>query len=280
MPHKMAIFLPIEFQVDYTVAMEMMNERPSRDDFRLWLQSEWMMRCKRNPRFSLRSFALVLDMDSSTVSQLISGKRKASKKVISKICERLSADQSLLTKFLVQEQRNSQGDSKLKMSQTDYQLLNEDAIAVLSNWYYFAILEIVNVDHFQSSYTWIANRLGLTTPEIKIAVERLTRLNLLSVESGKIKRTEKFLTTYAPGQTSKAQKEFQKQVLDMALEAIDEVPIELRDMSNMTMAIDIDKIPEARKMITKFRRELSDFLEDGERTQVFQLAVQLYPISK
>lgn len=250
------------------------------DEFRLWLQTELMSRCKKNPRYTLRSFAALLEMDSSSVSQLISGKRRASKKVISKICERLSVDQKKQSQFLSKIKKTKSNDNEVTAGEINYQLMSDDAITVLSNWYYFAILEIINSDNFQNSYTWIANRLSLTASEVKIAVERLVRLNLLKIEDGSIVRTEKFLSTYIPGQTSAAQKEFQKQVLQMAITAIDDVPIELRDMSNMTMSIDVDKIPEAKKMITDFRRKLCAFLEDGERTQVFQLGIQLYPLSK
>lgn len=249
------------------------------DEFRLWLQSELMGRCNRNPRYTLRSFAALLEMDSSTVSQLISGKRRAARKVINRICKSLGANPKLQYEFLEKASRIIKTEPQIN-DVNNYQLMSDDAIEVLSNWYYFAILEIINIDNFQSSFTWIANRLSLTASEVKIAIERLTRLNLLKIEDNQIKRTEKFLTTYIPGQTTSTQKEFQKQVLRMALDAIDDIPIELRDMTNMTMSIDIDKIAEAKKMITKFRRELCTFLEDGERTRVFQLGIQLYPISK
>jgi uncharacterized protein (TIGR02147 family) len=206
----------------YLVFMETTTQL--NDDFRLWLQSELMNRCKRNPRYTLRNFATLLEMDSSTVSQLISGKRRASVKVITKICEKLQISPILAEKFL-SATKSGKGQTIALKNETSYQLVNEDAIAILSNWYYFAILEIINADNFQHSYSWIAKRLSMNTAEIKIAVERLVRLNLLTIEEGKIKRTDKFLSTYAPGHTSAAQKEFQKQILKMALAAIDDVPI-------------------------------------------------------
>jgi uncharacterized membrane protein (DUF106 family) len=48
----------------------------------------------------------------------------------------------------------------------------------------------------------------------------------------------------------------------------------------MTMSIDVKKLPEARKIIKKFRREMSQFLESGNQTRVYQLGIQLFPISK
>ena len=54
-------------------------------DFQDWLVSEFTSRCKRNPRYSMRAFAKQLDMDPSSVSQLLSGKRNASKKMVKRI---------------------------------------------------------------------------------------------------------------------------------------------------------------------------------------------------
>jgi hypothetical protein len=39
------------------------------------------------------------------------------------------------------------------------------------------------------------------------------------------------------------------------------------------------KIKEAKDKIKKFRRELCDFLEDGNHDSVFQLCIQLYPLT-
>jgi uncharacterized protein (TIGR02147 family) len=248
-------------------------------EFRFWIQSELMQRCKRNPSYSLRSFAALLDMDPSSISQIISGKRQASVKVITKICERLGADPYYKEKFLTQEKIRKKKIPELGQG-PNYNTMSEDAISVISNWYHFAILELMNTDHFQSQPSWVANRLSLSTIEVKMAFERLVRLNLIKEENGKYSRTEKFLTGYTPGQTTEAQKELQRQILRMALDAIDNVSIEERDMTNMTMAIDLDKLSEAKKMITKFRRDLCAFLEDGKRTCVYQFGLQLYPISK
>ena len=51
-------------------------------------------------------------------------------------------------------------------------------------------------------------------------------------------------------------------------------------MTSMTMAIDVDRLPEAREVITKFRRELCALLENGEQTRVYNLGIQLYPVSE
>jgi hypothetical protein len=62
-----------------------------RERFRLWLQKQYEIRRQKNPRYSLRAFASILRTDSSSVSQLLSGKRAPSKKALRELCSRLAA---------------------------------------------------------------------------------------------------------------------------------------------------------------------------------------------
>jgi len=276
----MATTIVFHFEAIYKTHMEP-SLSYTKDSFRIWLQSELMERCRRNSSYSLRSFSALLEMDASSVSQILAGKRQPSSKVMEKICNRLNT-RSDVTAAFIKECAYKNSSKKINVDEpiTDYKVMTEDVVTFLSNWYYIAILELTYIDSFESKPSVIANMLSLTTAEVKVAIERLMRLGLLSEENGSIKKTDKFLTNFAPGQTSAAHKELQRQVLNMALDALDNIPQEDKDITSMTMAIDIDKLPEARKKITKFRRELCEFLEDGKQTRVYHLGLQLYPISK
>lgn len=70
-----------------------------RMNFRLWLQKQFTDRCKRNPRYSLRAFAKSLFLEASTLSQILSGKRVVSKKIIQGLCDKLSATPKDLKSF-------------------------------------------------------------------------------------------------------------------------------------------------------------------------------------
>ncbi|MGE3610246.1 MAG: TIGR02147 family protein [Bacteriovoracaceae bacterium] len=246
-------------------------------NFRLWLQSELTDRCRKNSRYSLRSFALLLDIEPSSLSKILAGKRKPTPKVITKICERLSVGPTLTDKFL-----KTSREKKTHTSNTDqnFELIAEDTFVYISNWYYAAILELTFTDEIKDDPQYISSALGITVTEAKIAIERLLRLGLLSKEASVLKKTSAHITNFTPGFTSSANKEFQRQILKKALEAIDLVNGPDKDITSMTMAIDVDKLPEARKIIAQFRRDMCAFLEDGEQTRVYNLGIQLYPISK
>ncbi len=268
----------------YSVAVEkeITQQNTAMPDFRLWLQKEFTDRCKRNPRYSLRAFAQLLKMDASSISQIFSGKRKASKKVISQACGTLSANSELQNYFIQKSKENFKYASlgKAKIIEPTFELLAQDAFAFISDWYHFALLELINVEGFNQNPSWCAKSLGITKTEAQIAIERLIRLGLFRYENKKLVRTNKLITNFSQGMTSPAHKNIQRKILELALAAIDNTPTEAKDITAMTMAIDTKKIPEARKLISKFRREMSTYLEDGPQVQVYNLAIQLYPISK
>ena len=241
-------------------------------NFRLWLQRQFTERCKRNARYSLRAFAKSLELDPSSVSQILSGKRPISKNTIQAICEKLLTTPKDLKAFGLMQSATGADES--------YFQVGVDTFSAISEWYHYAILELTFVSGFKADPKWISRKLSITTEEAKTAVERLKRLGLLLEENGSLIKSSKLLTNQSNVNTSAAHKELQKQVVEKALLSIDECHPEEKDITSMTMAIDEKNMSKARELIRKFRRDLCSLLEDGEQTRVYNLGIQLYPISK
>ncbi len=218
-------------------------------------------------------------MDASSVSQILAGKRKASTKVIEQITSTLGTHPDMKRTFL-EANKYKRSTPDLQTNEEKFALLAKDSFAFISEWYHIAIIEFVSVDGFKNNPAWIARSLGISAVEAREAIARMIRLNIIREENGVLLKTYKFATNFEPGTTSAAHKQLQRDIVSKALAAIDNVPQEEKDITSMTMAIDIAKLPEARKLITKFRRDLCAFLEDGKQSRVYNLGVQLYPVSK
>lgn len=240
--------------------------------FRIWLQKQFELRRQRNARYSLRAFAATLQMDASSLSQMLSGKRTPSKKVLLSICQRLTASPKELRMMSLLDDSTTVADDAFQLS--------ADTFAVISEWYHFALLELTFIAGFKSDPKWIASQLKISVTEVKAAIDRLVRLNLLKNHKGVLSKTHEVLTNHTGLQTSTARKNLQRQIISKALSAVDETPQEEKDITSMTMAIDPKNLDRARELIKKFRRDLCLLLEDGEPSQVFNLGVQLYPVSK
>jgi uncharacterized protein (TIGR02147 family) len=144
--------------------------------FRLFLQSELARRCLSNPQYSLRSFALQLGINHSTLSQLLRGKRALTPRMIEALGGRLKLKPEEIEAFMERERRT--GATVLS---NEIRLLTVDTLALLSDGSHRAILELTHMKGFIADSRWIARTLDLTTDEVNMALSRLTRLGLLEM---------------------------------------------------------------------------------------------------
>lgn len=231
-------------------------------EFRLKLQDEFARRTRVNERYSIRAFANHLGLDSSTLSQILAGKRLLSEKKISDLCETLGMTAP-----------------SEKAEARKFEVLDQDTFAVIADWYHFAILDLTLLKTFKADPKWIARKLAIQTHEALGALERLKRLGMLVNKNGKLIKGQAFYSNYSEGKTSAALKEYQRQVIKKALVAVDNCAQDTKDITSITIAADSRKLKLAKEKIKKFRRELCAFLEDGESDSVFHLALQLYPVT-
>jgi len=234
-------------------------------EFRTHLQNQLTNRTRSNSRYSLRAFAKTLELDPSSVSQILSGKRKASPQMMERICEKVGWPPS----YYPQPTNNA-----------DYFLLTQDAFAAISDWYHYAILDLTLTNGFKSDPGWIARRLGISRSEAQIAMERLKRLGMLVGEGKLLKKGKSHYANYSLGQTSEAHREYQRQIIRKALEAVDTCDPKDKDITCITIAANPRKLEAAREKIKKFRREICGFLEDGTGESVHVMAIQLFPLTK
>ena len=261
-------------------AVSLKNSEQPITDFLAWFQREYLKRRQKNENYSIRAFSNYLKISPATVSHLLSGKRVPSGKFATKLFTKLELTPREKEIILSALNKKNVADIAEKSVEYDYQMIALDSFKLLSEWYHYAIIEMTSAIGFKFDYAWIANHLGISVTEARQAIERLLRLDLIEERNGTLIKSQGFVTNGDDTLTTSAHKQLQRHVLQKALDAIDTVSIEEKDISSITMAIDETKIPEAKKLITKFRRDLCKFLENGRQTRVYNLGIQLYPISK
>lgn len=255
-------------------------EAPKVKDFRLFLQQEYIRRCRGNSRYSLRSYARNLGVEPSALSKILHGKRRVTKNMLNRLGNAIGiAPQELrIFESAIIRKRN-----RLQIESIDdrFNQLALDSFQVISDWYHYAILELISINGFKPDAGWVSHKLGIGVSEVKIALERLGRLQLLEIkEDGSWVNKSGNNTTVGNEFSALAFRTLQKQVLEMAIQALETIPMEERDQSSMTMAIDTKLLPEAKVMIRKFRRQLCKLLQSNKSPdQVYQLGISLYPLT-
>lgn len=245
------------------------------------LNEEFKQRIFVQPQYSLRSFARQLKVDASHLAKVLKGKRQVSERFVEWTGWSLGWSPEAIERAKnAPDVSRSKSGRKLRLAaKKQFNPMSEDDFQMASRWVHFVILEFAQLNIVLPNPQELARRMGVTLSVVIEAIERLKRLGALVETATGIKAVRNFTTTKMAG-TSPALKRVQKEILSAAARALDEVPIEMRDQSGITMAIDSSKIPEAKERIKRFRRELMEFLQDGRRDRVYQMSISLFPAER
>jgi len=157
-------------------------------------------------------------------------------------------------------------------------VIDIELFQIISDWYHAAILELSFLEEFCADPDWIAKQIGISKLDAKLALARLLEAGLLKEIEGRLVKTNDHIELDDPDRTSKARRAKQKQIRMKAVESIDKDPVEKRYMTTISMAIDPDLLPEARRRIDEFNDSLSAFLESGKRKQVYAMEIGIFPL--
>lgn len=257
-------------------------------DYRDFLRDSLESRLQKNSKYSLRAFARDLNIAPQILSSVLNGKKGISNQMAAKLAIRLNLndqESSYFCDLVDLVHARSEGSKKIAAlrltrykQELKYLHLKEDTFRVMSDWYHYAILELTLLKGFQSNIAWMAKRLQISQHEVKQAIDRLLRLGLMKETKDGYIKVEKNTTTTHDVPSDAIQK-FHRQILTKAADALTFQDVTERDLTAMTMAIDIKKLPEAKKRIREFRRELSAFLESGTQEEVYCFSMQLFRLT-
>lgn len=259
--------------------METKNIDPQDSAPQSWLENLLAEKIKKNPQFSLRAFARMVDVSPAVLSRVLSGKRKLTFNLAVRIADSLVLgpyEREQLYSFYLS---NTPADVDDRQNKKEKEL-SIDCFNAMKEWYHYGITQLLYLSTFRDDPKWIARMLAISELEAKLAVDRLIRLEILDRdESGKLYRTATHLST-TTDIASSGIRHFQKQILEKSIASLEGDDILERDITSITIAINEERIPEAKAEIKKFRLKMSEFLSTGEKNRVYNLGIHLIPLSK
>ena len=231
------------------------------------VQREFNRRLDKNPSYSLRSFAKQLDLDPSSLSKFLRGQRKFTQQTALKVMGRLKLSDEQIC------QVTSNSVSHLKF-------LEYDQFRILSTWYYTSLLEAIELDDFIPDEAWLADKLNLTLPQVRLAVETLTAHGAIQItEDGQwVNNWQNCSTASSPHIDESPLREYQKQLRTRAIESIDNDPIEEKDHTSYELVMDEDLFEDIRAEIAKFRRRIARRIENEsvKKDKVVNLQISFF----
>ncbi|MFS4460851.1 TIGR02147 family protein [Bdellovibrio sp. HCB2-146] len=257
------------------------------EDYRQYLREAFDLRSSRNKNYSLRSFAKDLGLAVSTLTEVLAGKYGLSPERATDVAVRLnlSAMQSehfcnLVTmrfsrKMEAREEARRAVEQRLS---THTQEVPTEQFKTIAQWQHSALLRLLETKNYVQENSWIGQRLGLPPEEVDAFFERLEKLNLIVREDGRFKPTGEFVTV-GDGRASEALRQAHKDIMKKAIVAIDDVPINERQMSSTMFAIDKNDLEAAKEELTQFRRQFASKYCKGNNTDdVYVLGMQFFSL--
>lgn len=229
---------------------------------------------KKNARWSQRAYAAKIGLSSGALSEILKGKRPLSTQLKKKISSKLQLSPMEEAEFFEEELPHH-----LKINRLDYYKLTTDQFHLISDWWHYGILNLMNTKGFQPNTLWISDRLGLSTKTVKEAWDRLLRLNLIKKEGKKFIRTFHRLETSDELLNLSVQKSH-IQDLELIEKSITQIKPEFRDHTSMTVVINKKSIAKAKQMIRLFQDRFSEETEVDAGDEVYKLSISFFPLTQ
>jgi len=239
------------------------------------LHEEFTSRSQKNARYSLRAFAKHLGVSHTLLSLIMAGKRPLTLKTAKLVSERLELPPEKAVSLM-----RAGAETKVKNYNYKYEYLDLKTFDLISDWVHFAILSLTETTQTLVNSKWIAKRLGINETQAKVSFQRLVDVGLIAEKDGRWSQTGKPIKVENTVSTTTTKK-FHRQMIEKALDSLENDPMEVRNFSSVTVAMDPASVPYATERIKQFRRELMAELETrGTPKEVYNLTIQIYPVSK
>jgi uncharacterized protein (TIGR02147 family) len=241
-----------------------------------FLNHEFQRRKEKNPNFSLRAFAKWLNISPAQLSQMLAGKRPVTLNSLKKIVVRVGLSpgetKTLMNSLLAEKSFIESPRQKLARN------LKNDQFCLIADWYHFAILSLTRTAGAKADPRWVARRLGISIVQAHKALLLMERLGILQTKP-EFKQVGELLDVVSEIPSEAIQK-YHKQNLNLAAEKIEMVPLALRQFQSISIPTHPKHLAKLKVLIDEFLENASDIAESSASTEVYNLNVQLFPVTK
>ena len=255
-----------------------------------FLHLELRKRCEKNGAYSLRAFARDLDMSPSRLCEVLKYNEGLSTARAGTLAQKLklrSREREFWMNLnLAQHGRSPKSRELAKKRLVELRhaekikQIREDQFQVISEWYHGALMELPQIKGFEDNPNWMAARLGISVDQVEAGIEKLLKLQLLAKdENGQL-----ISPTVASGVMteipSAAIRKAHRQLLERASDSLLNVPMNAREFNSMIIAIPDLEMPRFRREIQQFMNTFYREIGSEEKTAVYALAIQFFPLQK
>lgn len=263
----------------------------------LFLRSYVDLARKSERAFTVSRFARQLELkDPTSINKILRGHRHPGPVIAGRLAAYFSFDSREARYFTdILDFAKAKGDARrtgeiidrLKVSggPKKFRLIDLDEFDSIARWHCFGIQQMTKMAGSPRSTAFVdwafkLLRVQITKTDIRDALRLLRKSNLVIEDeaTGCLRPgTPRYRTPTEVA--SEAIKRFHEGTIDLARNAVRSVPIAERSIVGSTMCIKRERLGEAKKLIEVFQNEMAALIECDGGDAVYQLNVQLFPLT-
>ncbi len=151
-----------------------------------------------------------------------------------------------------------------------------DLFQIVSDWYHYALLELIDVDSKYQDHKAAAKDLGIDTKTVKESWERLIQVGLAEKSDGVYKASS--LATFAGEDIpSAALRNYHAGLISKSLIAQEEQPIEKKEFISIVFSFNSVDLKSIKDELYKFEVDLTNrYSQNKNKDSVYCLSTQLF----
>jgi uncharacterized protein (TIGR02147 family) len=239
----------------------------------------------------MRAFARHLGMSPGELSEVLREKRPISARACQKVARALSLSPAEFKHLLVLATTTGAAASragesvplKIALATAQAHRLDEDRFRLVSDWWCFAILNLLDLEEVRWTSAELAERFGITVLQAQSTMERLERLGLVRKSGHERAIASNDFVEHLTEVSSEAIRRYHRSLLEKAIEALDTHNREERDITGIGFAVDRRELKSIAREIAEFQDQL--IAKYGRRRRgrkfdsVYQLETALFRLS-
>lgn len=202
---------------------------------------EYQDRKSRSRGYSERAFARDIGLSPGFLKLLMQRKKKISPDRARKVARTLMW-----------------GEEKIAFLTSGSEMHDLDFLEI-TDWYHFAVIEMLRTSKTGLSSDEIARRLGITRSEVDYAMKHLQS---------------------ARGESAEGEAKLQRQTLTKAIEALDNQPSAATAFSAETLAFDPTRVNEVKEFFQRVVEDFKSQFGEGNRDAIYQLNLAFHRLDK
>jgi uncharacterized protein (TIGR02147 family) len=263
------------------------------NNYRSILKEILAEKSKKNSSYSLRAFAGQLGIAPSMLSNVLKGSKNLSVESAFAVAQKLnlSAQQTDLFCLLVQlETTKSIAQKELLLAKIQNLRPSEpardlslDLFKSMADWTHVAALILLELPNLATAdLKTIATRLGITTVQADLVLERLVRLELVQPDDlGNYERVNRDHLMTRSEIANPALKEFHRSMLTKAIESLETQSPKEKSVGSETMTFDPARLPEVNAILEEAYAKVKALASEGSsQKEIYHLGIQFFRLTQ